>query len=77
MKGHSPVKAIYGYVPPQREGCAIWSESRYRLCSFWSGIGYDFQGFEMDFKKYFLLLAGCSNLSNDGLGMGVDFRGQV
>ena len=58
----------------------LWSENKYRLCSFWSGIGCGFQGncvsvrryllfhfqmwnkereiceFEIDFKKFFLLL---------------------
>ena len=36
----------YMYVPPQRVGffASFWSENRYRLCPFWSGIGYGFRG---------------------------------
>ena len=42
----TPLDKPYRYVPPQRVGFfePFWSENRYRLCPFWSGIGYDFRG---------------------------------
>ena len=41
----TPLDKPYRYVPPQRVGFfePFWSENRYRLCPFWSGIGYDFR----------------------------------
>ena len=80
--GDTPLYKPYRYVPPHRVGvfAPFWSENWYRLCPFWSGIGYGCRGnygsvgtylsfqfqiskkereiceFEMNFKKYFLLL---------------------
>ena len=79
--GDTPLYKPYRYVPLQRVVFApFWSENWYRLCLFWSGIGYGCRGnygsvwtylsfqfqiskkereiceFEMNFKKYFLLL---------------------
>ena len=44
-EGYSPIYAIYVCAAPKgRVFPPFWSENGYTLCSFWSGIGYVFQG---------------------------------
>ena len=52
--GYSLILKSYTYVPPQRVWflpraqapvfAPFWSKNGYRLCPFWSGIGYGFRG---------------------------------
>ena len=44
--GGTPLYKPHRYVLHQRVGFfrRFWSENGYTLCSFWSGIGYVFQG---------------------------------
>ena len=43
--GGDPLYKLYRNVPPHRLGFLrkFWSENGYRLCLFWSGIGYGFE----------------------------------
>ena len=43
--GCTPLNKSYRYAcaaPKGRDFAAFWSENEYRLCLFWSGIGYGF-----------------------------------
>ena len=44
--GGIPLHKPFRYVPPhiRRVNAPLWSENGYRLCLFWSGIGYGFRG---------------------------------
>ena len=44
--GYTPLHKPFWHVPPQsrRVNAPLWSENGYRLCPFWSGIGYGFRG---------------------------------
>ena len=45
-RGGTPLHKPFRYVPPhiRRVNAQLWSENGYRLCLFWSGIGYGFRG---------------------------------
>ena len=43
-----------GGAPKGKDFVPFWSENGYRPCSFWSGIGYGFQGNYRSVRTYLL-----------------------
>ena len=74
--GGNPLNKPYRYVLPQRLGFlrTFWSEKGYRLCLFWSGIGYAFEGNYGSLRTYLLFQFQVSKKEREITQFEMDFK---